>query len=123
MESHPEYKWIKQIYADAPNLLEGTTTKPLALILNNALQQSKCLIKTLAGVEQLSSSTLINTAIALVSAMIKQQPSQNTAIWQTYDQLNQIKQQYQVAHNLNEKALIDRISCLLTPLSAYAIVD
>lgn len=123
MENHPEYKRIKQIYADAPNLLEGTTTKPLALILNNALQQSKCLIKTLAGVEQLSSSTLINTAIALVSAMIKQQPSQNTAIWQTYDQLNQIKQQYQVAHNLNEKALIDRISCLLTPLSAYVIVD
>ena len=121
MQSHPEFDRIKLIYADAPSILEECTDKPLAIILNDSLHQSKCLIKVLADVAQLSPVTLINTAITLVSAMIKQQPSHDIKIWQAYDQLNTIKRQYQVAHNLNEKALVDRISCVLAPLAAYAI--
>jgi DNA polymerase-3 subunit delta' len=121
MQTHPEFDRIKLIYADVPSMLKECDDKPLAIILNDSLHQSKCLIKVLADVAQLSPVTLINTAITLVSAMIKQQPSHDIKIWQAYDQLNTLKRQYQVAHNLNEKALVDRISCVLTPLAAYAV--
>ena len=121
MQAHPEFDLIKLIYADVPSLLGDNRDKPLALILNDSLHQSKCLLRVLAETAELNSATLINTAITLVSAMIKQQPSHNPEIWGAYDQLSTIKKQYQVAHNLNEKALVDRISCVLTPLSAYAI--
>jgi DNA polymerase-3 subunit delta' len=121
LHTHPEFDRIKLIYADAPSMLKECDDTPLAIILNDSLHQSKCLIKVLADVAQLSPVTLINTAITLVSAMIKQQPSHDIKIWQAYDQLNTLKRQYQVAHNLNEKALVDRISCVLTPLAAYAV--
>jgi precorrin-4 methylase len=121
MQTHPEFDRIKLIYADAPSMLKECDDTPLAIILNDSLHQSKCIIKVLADVAQLSPVTLINTAITLVSAMIKQQPSHDIKIWQAYDQLNTLKRQYQVAHNLNEKALVDRISCVLTPLAAYAV--
>lgn len=120
-ENHPDYHHIKIIYHDAPSLLSDGEDMPLALQLYQCIQEANGSIKPFSDITIDDTGRLLDTAILLVSAILKTNQSRIESLWAGYNELSSLKSQFQLAKNLNEKATTDRVALVLLRFAGYQL--
>ena len=81
--------------------------QPLGVKLYREVVLSDCPMEAIHAIGSVNTYELIMVSIQLFSCYLRQ--SFSAQLWTVYDELLELSRIYQRSHNLNEKAVLDRI--------------